>query len=86
MTASYIGHSYLKRFFHWKIIIAILFITLIVAIAVAAAIGPVEISPLEVYKIIIQKIPGIGDLITEPSSILNQEVVLIVRLPRVLGA
>ena len=53
---------------------------------IAVAIGPVQISPLEVLKITFQKIPFIGNLIPADSSPLNQEIILFVRLPRVLAA
>ena len=78
--------AYFKRFARWKIILALLIVALIFIIAIAAAIGPVQISPLEVYKIILQKTPFIGDLIKSDASPLNQEIVLLVRLPRVLEA
>jgi iron complex transport system permease protein len=80
------GEAYFKRFARWKIILALLIVALIFVIAIAAAIGPVQISPLEVYKIILQKTPFIGDLIKSDASPLNQEIVLQVRLPRVLAA
>lgn len=86
MTTGQIGQSYLKRFFQWKIVIVLLIIILLITIAICTAVGPIQISPLEVYKIIFQKIPFLGNFIGEPSSILNQEVILIVRLPRVLAA
>ncbi len=86
MTQGEVGEKHLRRIARWKIIIIILFVTLIVTIAVAAAIGPIPISPIDVYKIIIQKIPFLGNLIQEPLSPVSREVVLIVRLPRVLAA
>jgi iron complex transport system permease protein len=77
--------AYSKRFTRWKIILALLIVALILTIAIAAAIGPVQISPLEVFKIILQKIPLIGGSIKVDSP-LNQEIILSVRLPRVLAA
>jgi iron complex transport system permease protein len=78
--------AYSKRFARWKIIIALLIVALILTIAVAAAIGPVQISPLDVYKIILQKIPIIGGAIKVDTSPINQEIIMLVRLPRVLAA
>jgi iron complex transport system permease protein len=86
VTQGEVGEKHLRRIARWKIIIIILFVTLIVTIAVAAAIGPIPISPIDVYKIIIQKLPFLGNLIQEPLSPVSREVVLIVRLPRVLAA
>ena len=78
--------AYFKRFARWKIILALLILALILTIAIATAIGPVQISPLEVYKIILQKIPLIGGAIKVDASPLNQEIILSVRLPRALAA
>lgn len=86
MSVGDAGETHFKRFARWKIIVALLIVTLLITIAVATAIGPIQISPLEICKIIAQKIPVVGGLIKEPFSILNQEVVLVVRLPRVLAA
>lgn len=75
-----------KRFSRWKIVLGLLIVVLLFVIAIAAAIGPVQIPPLEVYKIIFQKIPFIGGLSQSSVSVLNQEIVLQVRLPRILAA
>ncbi len=75
-----------QKFGRWKITIVVLLIVLLVVIAVCVAIGPIQISPLDVYKIIAQRIPLLDSIFTDPTSTLIQEVVLIVRLPRVLAA
>ena len=54
---------YFKRFSRWKIIVLLLTLALILAITFAIVIGPVQISPLDAYKILISKIPLIGNLI-----------------------
>jgi iron complex transport system permease protein len=86
MSAGEAAESHFKRFSRWKIIVVLLLVVLLLTIAVATAIGPVQISWLEVYRTIFQKIPFIGGLFGEPASTLNQEVILVVRLPRVLAA
>ena len=86
MSKSGFGEHYFKRFTRWKITIIVLIVLLILTVAIAAAIGPVQISPLEVYKIILQKIPLVGNSIKVDSPTLNQEIILSVRLPRVLAA
>lgn len=78
--------AFFKRYARWKTILVLLIIALVFVIAIATAIGPVQISPLEVYEIILQKIPFIGNLINSNPSTLNQEIVLQVRLPRVMSA
>ena len=86
-AASNAGNTeevFLKRFARWKIILVLLIVALLIVISTAAAIGPIQIPPLEVYKIILQQIPFIGNL--SGASALNQEIVLQVRLPRVLAA
>jgi iron complex transport system permease protein len=86
VSKSGFGEHYFNRFTRWKITIIVLIVLLILTIAIAAAIGPVQISPLEVYKIILQKIPLVGNSIKVDSPTLNQEIILSVRLPRVLAA
>lgn len=84
MSKTEVAIKYLKRFTKWKIILALLIIALIVTIAVATSIGPFPISPLEVFNSILQKIPFLGDSIKVDTTL--QEIVLNVRLPRVLVA
>jgi iron complex transport system permease protein len=84
VSKTEVAIKYLKRFTKWKIILALLIIALIVTIAVATSIGPVPISPLEVLNSILQKIPFLSDIIKVDSTL--QEIVLNVRLPRVLVA
>ena len=78
--------TYFKRFARWKIIIILLTLTLILTVAFAVTIGPMQISPLDAYKIIIKNIPFIGDLVRGGSSSIEEVVVLQVRLPRILAA
>ena len=78
--------TYFKRFARWKIIVILLTLTLILTVAFAVTIGPMQISPLDAYKIIIKNIPFIGDLVRGGSSSIEEVVVLQVRLPRILAA
>jgi iron complex transport system permease protein len=86
MSSSEAESAYFKRFARWKLIVLILILALILTMTFAITVGPVPISPIDVYKIIIDKIPFIGDLITSGSSSKDAAVVMLVRLPRVLGA
>jgi iron complex transport system permease protein len=86
MNTGQTGETYFKRFSQWKIIVVLLLVVLAITVAVSTAIGPIQISPLDVYRIIFHKIPFIGDLVADTSSPISQEVVLVVRLPRVLAA
>jgi iron complex transport system permease protein len=78
--------DYFKRFARWKIIVALLMLFLILTIAFAVTVGPMQIPPIEVYKIIIKNIPFIGDLVRVESSSSAEVVVFQVRLSRVLAA
>jgi iron complex transport system permease protein len=77
---------YFKRFSRWKIIVLLLTLALILAITFAIVIGPVQISPLDAYKILISKIPLIGNLVGNKPSAMEEVVIMQVRLPRVLAA
>ena len=86
MSKSRFEEKYLRHFRKWKLTLFLLFVALILTMIFAVAIGPVQISPFEVLKITVQKIPLIGNLVPADSSSLNQEIILLVRLPRVLAA
>ena len=86
MNLSEAEADYFKRFARWKIIVILLTLALILTIAFAVTIGPMQIPPLDVYKIIIKNIPFIGDLVRGGSSSIEEVVILQVRLPRVLAA
>jgi|YelNatPaOPRAMG01_1025707.scaffolds.fasta_scaffold94779_2 iron complex transport system permease protein len=77
---------YFKRFSRWKIIFILLAMALILTITFAVAMGPMQIPPLDVYKIIIKHIPFLGDFVGGGSSSTEEVIVLQVRLPRVLAA
>jgi iron complex transport system permease protein len=78
--------AYFKRFARWKIIVILLTLTLILTITFAITVGPMQISPLDAYKIIIKNIPFIGDLVRGGSSSIEEVIILQVRLPRILAA
>ncbi len=86
MSSSEAESAYFKRFARWKFIVLILILALILTMTFAITVGPVPISPIDAYKIVINKIPFIGDLITSGSSSMEESVIMLVRLPRVLGA
>ena len=77
---------YLKRFRKWKLIIILLLFILIFTIIFSVGIGPMEISPNNVVQILAKNTPLIGDLFTCKISPIESEVVLNVRLPRILAA
>ncbi len=75
-----------RRARKWKITLGILLSTLVGVIIVSVSIGPISISLTEVIATLAKKIPLLGSLINSPGSAVNQEIVLAVRLPRVLAA
>lgn len=78
--------AYFKRFSRWKIVVVILFLILFFVIIFSVAIGPMQISADTVFKIITKEVPIIGNFIEGDISSIETEVVLQVRLPRVLSA
>jgi len=86
MSSNEAESAYFKRFARWKLIVLILILALILTITFAITVGPKQISPIDAYKIVIDKIPFIGDLITSSSSSMEEAVIIDVRLPRILGA
>jgi iron complex transport system permease protein len=75
-----------RRVRKWKITLGILLATLVGIIVVSVSIGPIPISPTDVIAAVTKKVPLLGSLINSPVSAVNQEIVLVVRLPRVLAA
>jgi len=86
MSSSEAESAYFKRFARWKLIVVILILALILTMTFAITVGPMPISPIDAYKIVIDKIPFIGDLVTSESSSIEEVVIIQVRLPRVLAA
>ena len=86
MNSSEAESVYFKRFARWKLIVVILILALILTMTFSITVGPMPISPIDAYKIVIDKIPFIGDLFTSETSSMEEAVIIEVRLPRVLGA
>lgn len=78
--------SYFKRFSRWKIIVILLILALILTMTFAITIGPMQISPIDAYTIVLDELPVIGDLVESESSSIEKVIILQVRLPRVLAA
>lgn len=80
--------NHLKRNFNREepnmpLIIVLLIIASIITILIATGLGPVSVSPDTVAKILLSRIPGLGDSITMTWKPLDQNIVLGLRLPRV---
>jgi len=69
----------------WSLIIIVCLISLIISIIVFSTIGSASISPIDTFKIVISRVPILGDSIDisyMPSS--YQTIILNIRIPRVL--
>jgi len=75
-----------NRLSRWKLILLLLVATLILLVLVVITIGPVQISLSNVYTILVKEIPLIGDFVEGEIPAIETEIVLNIRLPRVLGA
>ncbi len=76
--------DYLKKIFHWKLIITYLTVSLGLTIILATTLGAAHISPFTVLKILLAKLPLIKNLITPSWSIGEATIILQIRLPRII--
>ena len=66
------------------VLIPSLAIAAFLSIAVASGVGPKPVPALDTIKILLSRIPGIGNLIEPTWDLLSENIVLKLRLPRVL--
>lgn len=79
--------GYLERFVRWRLVTVLLFLAVLASILFATAKGPVEIPPLQVFKVLVKDIPYLREWVGGvSSSAVEETIILQVRLPRVLGA
>jgi len=76
--------NYLKKIFHWKLIITYLTVSLGLTIILATTLGAAHISPFTVFKILLAKLPLIKNLITPSWTIGEATIILQIRLPRII--
>jgi len=76
--------DYLKKIFHWKLIITYLTVSLGLTIVLATTLGAAHISPFVVLKILLAKLPLIKNLIIPSWTISEATIVLQIRLPRII--
>jgi len=75
---------YLKKIFHWKLIITYLTVILGLTVVLATTLGAARISPLVVLKILMAKLPLINNLVIPTWSIGEATIILQIRLPRII--
>ena len=76
--------DYLKKIFHWKLIITYLTVSLGLTIVLATTLGAAHISPFVVLKILLAKLPLMKNLIIPSWTISEATIVLQIRLPRII--
>jgi len=76
--------NYLKKIFHWKLIITYLTVILGLTIVLTTTLGAAHISPFVVLKILITRLPLINNLIIPSWSIGEATIILEIRLPRII--
>ena len=79
-------HPYLNRLSRWKIIVFLLVVALILVVLVTISVGSMQISLNNVYTILLKNVPIIGDFIKTDTNLIETEIVLQIRLPRVIAA
>lgn len=73
-----------KRQINMKLVILLLFAVAVVSVIIAVGLGPVTVSPLTTAKILVSKLPAAGSVIVQDWSQVEENIVIGLRLPRVL--
>jgi len=76
--------DYTERFRRWKITVLALVVLLFFTVVGATAVGPVNIPPTTVAKILLGKLPLMDDLFSHSWSSVEESIILQIRLPRIL--
>jgi len=76
--------NYLEKVLQWRLIVTYLTAILGLTIVLATTLGPVQIPPPVVLKILISRLPLVNGLIIPSWSIAEETIVFQIRLPRVL--
>ena len=76
--------NYLKKIFHWKLIVTYLTVILGLTVVLTTTLGAAHISPVVVLKILLTKLPLINNLIIPSWSIGEATIILQIRLPRII--
>jgi iron complex transport system permease protein len=73
-----------RRVFRWALILLVLLALTIVIAVIGMALGPSNIGPDKVVLILLSKVPVLGDHIAKTWSQGDENIVLVIRMPRVL--
>lgn len=66
------------------LILTVLIIAAVLSVILATGIGPVSVSPITTAKVLLSRLPLIGDMLPKTWEALSENIVLGLRLPRVL--
>ena len=67
-----------------KILIPVLIVCAVITLILSIGLGPVSVSPITTAKILISKIPSLGSVIPQTWEQLDYNIIIGLRLPRVL--
>ncbi len=76
--------EYIERFRQWKLTVLALVILLFFAVVGATAVGPVNIPPATVAKILISKLPLADNVLSPTWSNIEESIIIQIRLPRII--
>jgi iron complex transport system permease protein len=76
---------YKKRYFRWSLILVGLIGMLLLTMVLSISLGAVSISGLTVAKILLSKIPVVGNVVDSNSRVF-EDIIIEIRLPRVILA
>jgi len=76
--------SYLERALQWRWIVAYLAAILGLTVVLAMTLGPAQIPPLVILKILISRLPLANGLVAPSWTVADEIIVLQIRLPRII--
>jgi len=80
------GNTYFERVFRWKLITAILVVALMLSIVFSLNVGFAQIPFPTVMRILVGKMPLLGNLVDSTNVSLVEEMIIIqIRMPRILA-
>lgn len=75
--------SFIKRRGNLKVILISLLLLVLCSVVIAPCLGPVKVPVGETFKIIFSKVPIVGQLIDSDWTLVQENIILQLRLPRV---
>jgi len=76
--------NYIEKILQWRLIVAYLTAILGLTIVLAMTLGPAQIPPLVILKILISRLPLANGLVAPSWTVAEEIIVLQIRLPRII--